>query len=94
MAFNPTSAREQRAEDRRTARAERGGHFATQIFTCCRCRRSVTVPFTSMAAAIYEDRNYMLAVAPDPWVTLNGNDWCPDCFESEIPPPILPATET
>ncbi len=88
MAFNPTSAAEQRAEDRRRARAARGGHFATQIFTCCRCRRNVVLPFTPLAVAIAADKSYMLACAPDPWVTLNGNDWCPDCFESEIPPRV------
>jgi hypothetical protein len=92
MAFNPTSAAEQRAEDRRRARAERGGHFSTQTFTCCRCRRAFTVPFTRMSDV--DGAVYVMAVAPDPWVTLNGNDWCPDCFESEIPPCILSATET
>jgi hypothetical protein len=92
MAFNPTNAAEQRAEDRRRARAERGGHFAKQTFRCCRCRREFSQPFTRMKDSA--DAVYVMAVAPDPWVTLDGRDWCPDCFESEIPPRILSATET
>ncbi len=92
MAFNPTSAAEQRAEDRRRARAERGGHFAVQTFSCTRCRRGFSQPFARMADA--DGGIYAMAVAPDPWVTLDGRDWCPDCFESEIPPRILSATET
>ena len=94
MAFNPTNASEAR-EDARRWKKQAGKHlFSTQQFTCHWCNRRVTHPFVAADTVHNPADAYTMAHAPDPWITIKNKDCCPDCFESEIPPRIMPATET